>query len=102
MYDGAQLAVERGIQVDHICSDSMILVNSLRTGIAPSWSCYRWWRFTFCNDPTSRTLSRGHAATHRSEDPEGYKSSQRSLSLLLTTTRLHSRLCNPSDTELPR
>ncbi|MQL73702.1 hypothetical protein Taro_006049 [Colocasia esculenta] len=22
----------------------MILVNSLRTGIAPSWNCYRWWR----------------------------------------------------------
>ncbi|MQL83277.1 hypothetical protein Taro_015755 [Colocasia esculenta] len=31
-----------------------------------------------------------------------YKSSQRSLSLLLTTTRRHNRLCNPSDTELPR
>ncbi|MQL95174.1 hypothetical protein Taro_027846, partial [Colocasia esculenta] len=58
----------------------------------------------------------GRAATHGSEDPEGaypedlqnttlsslgYKSSQHSLSLLLTTTRRHSRLRNPSDTELP-
>ncbi|MQM06514.1 hypothetical protein Taro_039342 [Colocasia esculenta] len=33
---------------------------------------------------------------------KGYKSSQRSLSLLLTTTRRHSRLRNPPDTELPR
>ncbi|MQM23308.1 hypothetical protein Taro_056372, partial [Colocasia esculenta] len=45
MCDGVQLAVERGILVDQICSDSTILVNSLRTGIAPSWTCYRWWRF---------------------------------------------------------
>ncbi|MQL69668.1 hypothetical protein Taro_001987, partial [Colocasia esculenta] len=41
-----------------------------------------------CNDPTTQTPARDlevRVATHRSEDLEGYKSSQHSLSLLLTT-----------------
>ncbi|MQL91272.1 hypothetical protein Taro_023886 [Colocasia esculenta] len=95
---------------------------------------------SICNDPTSRTLARGpegRAATHRSEDPEGFvqrvpskstgtrrkvqslrgiprglakRNSQLTRLPELTTlaltaadnTRRHSRLCNPSDTELPQ
>ncbi|MQL90534.1 hypothetical protein Taro_023135 [Colocasia esculenta] len=44
MCDGVQLALEKGFYLAEISTDSMVLVNSLRTGIAPSWECYRWWR----------------------------------------------------------
>ncbi|MQL84753.1 hypothetical protein Taro_017264 [Colocasia esculenta] len=45
MCDGVQLAVEQGIFIAEIYSDSMTLVNSFRTGLSPSWDCHRWWRF---------------------------------------------------------
>ncbi|MQM04594.1 hypothetical protein Taro_037395 [Colocasia esculenta] len=73
-----------------------------------------------CNDPTSRTPTKDpdvHAATHGSEDPEGgiprelakhnsqLTQVQELTTLALTvadSTQSHSRLHNPSDTELPR
>ncbi|MQM17439.1 hypothetical protein Taro_050411 [Colocasia esculenta] len=44
MHDGVLLAIEKGFALTSICSDSLILVNSLRIGVVPSWDCYRWWR----------------------------------------------------------
>ncbi|MQL86269.1 hypothetical protein Taro_018798 [Colocasia esculenta] len=44
MHDGILLAVEKGLMVTDICSDSLSLVTSLRTGVVPSWDCYKWWR----------------------------------------------------------
>ncbi|MQM02232.1 hypothetical protein Taro_034997 [Colocasia esculenta] len=44
MCDGVQLALEKGFYLAEISTDSMVLVNSLRTGIAPSWECCRWWQ----------------------------------------------------------
>ncbi|MQL97510.1 hypothetical protein Taro_030204 [Colocasia esculenta] len=44
MHDGVLLAVEKGLIVTNICSDSLTLVASLRTGVVLSWDCYRWWR----------------------------------------------------------
>ncbi|MQL84127.1 hypothetical protein Taro_016630 [Colocasia esculenta] len=44
MHDGVLFAIEKGFSLSSICSDSLILVNSLRTGVVPFWDCYRWWR----------------------------------------------------------
>ncbi|MQL94488.1 hypothetical protein Taro_027141 [Colocasia esculenta] len=44
MCDGIQLALEQGFYVAKISTDSMVLVNSFRTGVGPSWECYRWRR----------------------------------------------------------
>ncbi|MQM00045.1 hypothetical protein Taro_032767 [Colocasia esculenta] len=44
MCDGVLMALEKGVHLDQISTDSLVLVNSLRSGIPPSWECVRWWR----------------------------------------------------------
>ncbi|MQM00085.1 hypothetical protein Taro_032814, partial [Colocasia esculenta] len=44
MCDGVQMALEKGVPITLISTDSLVLVNSLRSGTPPSWECVRWWR----------------------------------------------------------
>ncbi|MQM19096.1 hypothetical protein Taro_052096 [Colocasia esculenta] len=43
MCDGVQMALEKGDPITLISTDSLVLVNSLRSGTPPSWECLRWW-----------------------------------------------------------
>ncbi|MQL88940.1 hypothetical protein Taro_021522 [Colocasia esculenta] len=42
--DGLRLANHHGIHISTVFSDSLVLVQSLRTNRCPSWKCTWWWR----------------------------------------------------------